>query len=64
MSKFNMVILAIKEKYDENTADDLIEWLDDKECWICALEAAGVNCWQGYDYAQEIYEKYKRGEEE
>lgn len=30
--------------------DDLIE----KEIWLSALEAAGVDNWEGYDHAHEI----------
>jgi hypothetical protein len=64
INKFDMIVEAIKEKYsDKETRDKLIEYLYDNECWICALEAAGVDNWEGYDFAREIYEKYKKGEE-
>lgn len=35
-----------KERYEE---------LLEKEMWLEALETAGVDNWDGFDYAQEIY---------
>ena len=35
----------------QNTVDEL----DKREQWLICLEAAGVDNWEGYDYAAEMY---------
>lgn len=32
--------------------------------WLHALEAAGVDNWEGFDYAQEIYAEWQQEDEE
>lgn len=39
-----------KEQYDE---------LLERDRWLDALEAAGVDNWQGYDFAHEIFDTFK-----
>lgn len=41
-------VTITKEEYD-----DLLE----TKCWADALEAAGVDNWEGYDYAMEILDE-------
>ena len=62
INEFDMIVNAIKEKYDDETSNILIDYLDTYECLICAFEEAGIDNWEYYDYAKEIYEKYKKGE--
>lgn len=33
--------------------------IEDEGNWLCALESAGVDNWEGYDYAREIYNDMK-----
>lgn len=40
-----------KKEYDE---------LVDAAMWADALDAAGVDCWDGYDFAQERYADFKK----
>lgn len=35
------------------------ERLTDRDFWLDCLEAAGVDNWQGYDFAREMYEEDK-----
>ena len=37
------------------------EKLLERDAWLCALEAAGVDNWQGYSYAQEYYDENTYG---
>ena len=52
MKKIEIVTITKKE-YEE--------LLDYKECLEC-LEAAGVDNWEGYDYAMEMYNRECEGE--
>ncbi len=48
-------ILAMQ--IDNNTKTQLFNYLDEleeRERWLCVLEAAGVDNWEGYEYAQEL----------
>jgi hypothetical protein len=42
------VVTIPKKEYEE---------LLERDAWLRALEAAGVDNWQGFDCAQEIYEE-------
>lgn len=44
------MVTITKKEYD-----DLLK----REAWLLCLEAAGVDNWQGYDYAQEMLEESK-----
>jgi hypothetical protein len=44
------MITITKKEYDK-----LIEQIE----WLRALEAAGVDNWEGYDHAKDIIEEYK-----
>jgi len=33
------------------------------QIWLICLEGAGVDNWEGYEYAQEMFEDYLKGEE-
>jgi hypothetical protein len=46
MEEFNTVEINAEEYYD----------LLDRDAWLSALEAAGVDSWEGIDTAREIYE--------
>ena len=37
--------------------------VDDSD-WLAALESAGVDNWEGFDYAQEIFTKWNQEDEE
>ena len=37
--------------------------LEDGDLFLCALQNSGVDNWEGYGDAQELYEKYQNGEE-
>lgn len=39
------------------TREEYEQLLDDRECLSC-LKAAGVDNWEGYDYAMEMYDSY------
>lgn len=62
MDKIAMIrgaILAMQ--IDNDTKTQLFSYLDEleeRELWLCALEAAGVDNWSGYEYAQKIIEEY------
>lgn len=56
-------ILAMQ--IDNNTKTQLFNYLDEleeRERWLCALEAAGVDNWSGYEYAQEVIEEWDNEE--
>lgn len=38
--------------------------LEDRDLWLCSLEEAGVDNWEGWDMACEIYHTYKEEEED
>lgn len=66
INKFDMISEAIRSKYDENVSKDLISNLNnliDRETFLCALEAAGVDNWSGYEYAYEILEEWEKEDE-
>ena len=61
MTNFNMIEEAIKEKYNEKVCSDLIDELNglyERDRFLCALEAAGVDNWSDYGYAYEILEEW------
>lgn len=61
MTNFNMIEEAIKEKYNEKVCSDLIDELNglyERDRFLYALEAAGVDNWSGYGYAYEILEEW------
>lgn len=45
----------LKKKYDDLLSDS-IEY-DEQIRWLDALEAAGVDAWEGFDYAREIFNR-------
>ena len=56
-------ILAMQ--IDNNTKTQLFNYLDkleERERWLCALEAAGVDNWSGYEYAHEVIEEWDNEE--
>lgn len=42
--------------------EELYNELVDRDAFLTALEAAGVDNWNGYDYAIEYYEESKNDE--
>lgn len=40
-------VILSQDRYDD---------LSEKEDWLCSLEAAGVDNWEGYDFAKEMHE--------
>lgn len=51
---------------DSNTKTKLFNYLDeleDRDLFLCALQNSGVDNWEWYEEAQELYEKYQNGEE-
>lgn len=56
-------ILAMQ--IDNNTKTQLFNYLDEleeRDIWLSALENAGVNNWEGYEYAQELMEEWDNEE--
>ena len=47
------MVMVPQDKYDE---------LLERSVWVDALEAAGVDNWEGYDQAREIYQEMCRGD--
>lgn len=58
---FDMLMSHLNAREDslaEETRELLVEYIkdaDDNQLWIDCLESAGVDNWNGYDYAQEMY---------
>lgn len=51
---------------DNDTKTKLFNYLDeleDRDLFLCALQNSGVDNWEWYGEAQDLYEKYKNGEE-
>lgn len=51
---------------DNNKKTKLLNYLDgleDRDLFLTALENSGVDNWEWYGEAQELYEKYQNGEE-
>lgn len=56
-------ILAMQ--VDNNTKTQLFNYLDEleeRDIWLSALENAGVDNWEGYEYAQELMEEWDNEE--
>lgn len=56
-------ILAMQ--IDNNTKTQLFNYLDEleeRDIWLSALENAGVDNWEGYEYAQELMEEWDNEE--
>lgn len=47
------IVMVSQEEYDK---------LLERSVWLDALEAAGVDNWEGYDAAREIYQEMCRGD--
>lgn len=66
MNKSAMIrgaILAMQ--IDNNTKTQLFNYLDkleERDLWLSALENAGVDNWEGYEYAQELMEEWDNEE--
>ncbi|MFR3182170.1 MAG: hypothetical protein ACLTPN_00890 [Clostridia bacterium] len=61
INKFDMIIEAIKEKYNEEIQKILIKYLeemDNDSMFLSALQNTGVDNWEGYEYAQELLEEW------
>ncbi len=61
INKFDMIVEAIKEKYDNEIQEILIKYLeemDNDSIFLSALQNAGVDNWEGYEYAQELLEEW------
>lgn len=66
INKFDMIIEAIKEKYNEEIQKILIKYLEEMDydsMVLSALQNAGVDNWEGYEYAQEILEEWENENE-
>lgn len=66
INKFDMIIEAIKEKYNEEIQKILIKYLEEMDydsMFLSALQNAGVDNWEGYEYAQEILEEWENESE-
>lgn len=48
-----------KIEIDFNEYEDLLE----DRAWLMALEEAGVDNWEGYEYAAKIYNEMNEGKE-
>ena len=51
---------------DNDTKTKLFNYLDeleDSNLFLCALQNSGVDNWEWYGEAQDLYEQYKNGEE-
>jgi hypothetical protein len=42
---------------------EVLKELQDQALWLDCLDTAGVDNWDGYDYAAEIYSRIKDGKE-
>ena len=61
INKFDMIVEAIKEKYDNEIQEILIKYLeemDNDSMFLSALQNTGVDNWEGYEYAQELLEEW------
>lgn len=61
INKFDMIVEAIKEKYDNEIQEILIkhlEEMDNDSMFLSALQNTGVDNWEGYEYAQELLEEW------
>lgn len=51
---------------DNDTKARLFNYLDkleDRDLFLCALQNSGVDNWEWYGEAQDLYEKYQNGDE-
>lgn len=47
----NDTVEISREQYDE---------LLERDAWLSALEDAGVDNWEGYDFAREVYDLFNK----
>ncbi len=62
MSNYDKIILAIKEKYQSEERQFLINELDslyDDNLFLRALESNGVDNWEWYDEAIHMYNEWR-----
>lgn len=65
MNNFDKILNAIKKIYNEEEAADLIFTMtcyDEDQLFLNALRCAGVDNWEGYEDAVDMYNEWRVNE--
>lgn len=54
---FNILLKNMKLNKMTEISEERYEYLIERDAWLEALEQAGVDNWEGYDEALEIYKE-------